>query len=117
MKRYIRSSSNNYDNRTEVKIGSRLFSVYYTTHDELIAKACIQQLRPYDDADYTWAKVEGPQVSFIRNGKVIDKMTIADYDEDDVAGSFEQYLQYTFESIAMELLDMNKDIKPRMIHN
>lgn len=119
MKRYIRAASaNDYESYMNIKIGTVNFGVHYTARHELIIKASISSLRPYDDADYTWAKVEGPRVTFIRDGKILDKMTIADYDPDyDIAKDFDEYLKNTFESIAMEMLHYDADIKPRMVHN
>lgn len=76
----------------------------------------IQKLSPYDDADYVWAKVDGNgQFKFIHKGKVIDKMQVHYYDEDDY-DSVDEYFNDVIESVAEELVSLNKSIEPRMIH-
>lgn len=122
MKRVIKASANaetyKYDgNPFPFQHGMRRFMARINADNNLIRNGSITQIRPYDDAEYTWAKIEGPVVKFIRDGKVLDKMTIHDYDEDDYESGFDEYIGDVLDTIAVELLDFDRDVKPIIIHN
>ena len=77
----------------------------------------IQRIAPYDDADYYWAKISGNgQVQFIHSGKVIDKMQMWSYEEDDYE-SVDDYFNDIINEAAKELDEFNKNIEPRMMDN
>lgn len=97
--------------------GNRRFTYRIVADNELIRSGQVTQIHPYDDAEYTWAKISGPVVSFIRDGKVIDKMTIYEYDEDNYENGFDEYVGDILDTIAVELINFDRDVEPRMIHN
>lgn len=97
--------------------GRQKFSVSYSdpaASGDMFAQ--ITQLHPYDDADYAWAKIEGPQVRFIRDGKTIDRMTLPAYEEEDWE-SIDEFIDDTIDSICVELMNLDKDTEPRMMYN
>lgn len=77
----------------------------------------ITKISPYDDADYAWAKVHrNGLIEFILNGKIVDKLQMHAYEEEDYE-DIQEYFNDTIESGAEELKNINKDIKPRMMYN
>ena len=121
MKRYIRSaikpsSHPDYESYMDFNIGSRGFGAHYTARNDLLIKGYVMSYHPYDDADYTWAKIEGPRVTFIRDRKVLDKMSIPDFDPD-YDTDFDSYLNTMFTDIGKEMLNFDKDVERRMVHN
>lgn len=117
MKRLIKASGSvRYDQTTIINHGPQRFHVKFTTHNDIIDAVQITEIHPYDDAEYAWARMIGPQVTFIRDGKILDKMTMAEYD-DEYYDTFDEYLDDTFDAIAVELRHFNKDVKPVMVHN
>ena len=122
MKRYIHASEelelNDYTGKPfEFQHGRKRFMARVTADNNLIRKAQITLIHPYDDAEYSWAKVEGPQATFIRDGKVLDRMTIWEYDEDDYENGFDEYVGEVLDTIATTLIDFDRDIEPIMVHN
>lgn len=113
------ASGNNYDHTVDFYHGRKHFFIKYSVDEDhnWITKAQITSIHPYDDADYAWAKIDGPQVQFIRDGKVLTKMTLPDYDEDLYETGFDGYLDDMFDSIVCELIDLDRDTKPIMVHN
>lgn len=79
----------------------------------------IDRIAPYDDAAYVWAKMGNDYVvKFCKSGKVIDKMTVAPYE--DFPEDWEdkrEWMQDTIERTLEELELYNKDIEPKIIHN
>ena len=115
MKRWVKGTTA-YDQSTVINHGPQRFHVKYTVDNDLIHAIQITEIHPYDDAEYAWARGIGPQITFIRDGKVLDRMTIADFDEE-YYETFDEYLADTFDAIAVELMNFNKDVKPVMVHN
>ena len=125
MKRYIKASSE-YNDYLTIKHGNRQFGVHINEDGpyEGSFAASISEIHPYDDAEYTWAKIGfNGQTIFYRNGKVVDKMQLAGYEPDDYeeqehgTSSVDQYINDCLDTVATELLQMNRDVKPIMVHN
>mgnify|MGYP003571355627 CR=1 FL=1 len=112
------ASANQYDNYFTVNHGPQKFGVHASGEsDPLFFECQVSEIHPYDDAEYTWAKMgSNKQVQFIRNGKVQDKMQMDEFDPDYYESEGEYY-DYVIDSICMELMGMNADVKPVMIHN
>ena len=122
MKRYIKSVSSPYENTYSFEHGpNKKFLAQWNDSDNIIRNGQVTAIHPYDDAEYAWAKIDGPKVTFIKDGKVLDHMTIADYDEDwwddGNGGGYDAYISDVFDTIAVELLNFNRDVKPIMVHN
>lgn len=79
----------------------------------------IVKVAPYDDADYVWARIRGNGlVEFIQNGKILDKMQLANYlDWEDDFESPEEFMDADIDSIIEVLVEYNDEIEPRIIHN
>lgn len=79
--------------------------------------ASLSKISPYDDAEYVWARIyENKKVDFIKNGKVVDKMQLSYYDEEDYE-SLDSYIDDCLDIVVLELADFNKKIKPVMVYN
>ena len=118
MKRMIRASVE-YPEYATFQHGRKRFSshINYDGPYEGSFAATISEIHPYDDAEYTWAKIAfNGSVKFIRDGKVVDKMQLPTYEEDDY-GRIEDYYDDMLDTVAVELIDMNRDVKPIMVHN
>ena len=126
MKRYIKASSQ-YPEYVNIQHGRQQFGVHINTEDgpyEGTFAATVSEIHPYDDAEYTWAKIGfNGQVIFYRDGKVVDKMQLASYEPDDYeeqehgTSAVDQYINDCLDTVATELLQMNRDVKPVMVHN
>lgn len=119
MKRVVASKSWNGHDATYHKYtrSGQDFSVYmYDENDPIAVRFSISEIHPYDDAEYTWARYDNLVVEFIKGGKVIDKMHMHDYDED-YYETVDEYVADLLDSTAVELIEMNKYVKPRIVHN
>ena len=122
MKKVVASVS--YDNYLTINHGPRKFGVHidevdYSRSFIPVPRFQISEIHPYDDAKYTWAKRSDNNsniVLFINDGKVIDKMHLWSYEPDDYE-NFDDYLNDILDDVAVELMSINSDVKPRMIHN
>ena len=118
MKRMVKANTQ-YTDYATIQHGRKRFSVHlnYDGPYEGSFAAQITEIHPYDDAEYTWAKIGyNGQVQFIRNGKVVDKMQLPTYESDDYE-SIEDYYNDMLDTIAVELINMNRDVEPIMVHN
>lgn len=121
MKRYVHSADI-IDEKSltgkpfEFQHGRKRFMGRIVEDNNIIRSGQITQIHPYDDADYAWAKIEGPVVKFIRDGKVIDKMTIFEYDDEYYEHDWE-YIDEVLDTIAVELINLDRNTKPVMVHN
>ena len=119
MKRYIKAdNASEYTSYITVNHGRQEFGVHINTDGPYPGsfKASMTEIHPYDDGDYAWAKIEfNGLTKFIRNGKVIDKMQLPCYEEDDYE-YIGEYLDEMLDSVAVELKNINKDVKSRMVH-
>lgn len=101
--------------------GGYKFGIHATPLDESNPnsyKAAISVIKPYDLAEYTWARIGSKgsmYVEFIRNGKVKDGMQMPYYDEEDYE-SIEEYIDDVIDQVCVELIDQNKDVEPRIDH-
>ena len=117
MKKYIKASS--YTSYFNINHGRQKFGVHFDPNGQYPGAfaAQITEIHPYDDAEYAWAKIEfNGQAKFIKEGKVIDKMQLPAYEEEDYE-SIEEYYNDMLDSVAVELSNMNKSVQPRMMHN
>lgn len=117
MKKYVRASQ--YNSYFTIQHGHKKFSVHINTDGPYPGSfaAQVSEIHPYDDANYAWAKVDfNGQVKFIQDGKIIDKMQLPTYEEDDYE-SITDYADDMLDSVAVELSNINKSVDPRMIYN
>lgn len=123
MKRVIKGST--YNKHVNIQHGRQKFSVHLDETGPYVGSfaAQITEIHPYDDADYTWAKIDfNGQVKFIQDGKVIDKMQLPSYNPEDYEeyhenASVDAYINDMLDTVAVELMDINRDVEPIMVHN
>ena len=119
MKRQI-SASSKYNDYMTINHGPQKFSVHisYDGPYEGSFAAQISEVHPYDDAEYAWARIGfNGSTDFIKDGKIIDKMQLPTYEDDDLYENVEEYYSDMLDSVAVELMNINKDVKPRMMYN
>ena len=126
MKRYIKSSDNFNSELTEYftfNHGRQEFSCHAINTDTLadadLFRATVSEIHPYNDAEYAWAqigKIQPLHVRYIREGKVIDVGMLPDYN-DEAYESEQEYYDAILDKVAIRLLELNKDVKPIMVHN
>lgn len=75
----------------------------------------VSEIHPYDDADYTWATFARGIVKYYRGSKLIDKSYYGDSDDFETETS--EWCQLVVDNIIDNLQDLNKNVKPNMIHN
>ena len=85
----------------------------YPTHDNRYQTF---KARPYDDADYAWAACNGRTVNYYRNNRKIASKPVIPYDPEDYE-EYREYIDELVDSVCMTLLEYNRDVEPRMIHN
>lgn len=119
------TASSEYDQYMVTRLNRKQFSVHYTEIDnspdadpvDMIQqfKFQVREIHPYDDAEYTWAKGGNGIIKYIRNGKEVDRthyMTADDWEMDNG-----EWCDYIIRVAMEDLTELNKDVKPRMIHN
>lgn len=118
MKRVIKATTaSHYESRFPVNHGSEKYFCYMHEDDSPFFECELHKVSPYDDADYAWAKMSrNGQVVFYKSGKVVDKMQMHSYDYDEY-DSYDEYVDDVLDSIVVELININKDVKPVMVHN
>lgn len=130
MKRLIRSSqkiskrpikasyAGGYTDYFTYNRGGTKFSIYSKYTDDPYNFQCsIEEIHPYDDADYYWIKKDGPaSASLIKNGKKVGCIDIDEYDEDyyETPG---EYIDDIIDYMCVELKNYNKTVKPKIIHD
>ena len=122
MKRVIAAASNFNSQLTEYSTyqrGRQKFAIHENLpSDPNSWKASISEIHPYDEAEYTWARIGARgamEAEFIRNGKVVDRMQLNYYDPDDYE-DLEPYFNDIIDSICLELRQYNKDVTPKIDH-
>lgn len=111
------SSTFKYDDHFFQNHGRQKFSVYVKDPDSVDFEAMISEIHPYDDADYVWAYIKyNKQVEFLKGNRIVDKMQMNYFDEEDYE-SLQEYQNEVIDSVMVELLDMNRNVKPIMVHN
>ena len=126
MKRYIRSQ---YDvgepTYNTMKVNGKRFGIHSTIVDnspdadswELFKsfKATVRMIAPYDDADYFWARIHDGKIEYFRNGKRYDTSFYMDAEDMDVDNN--EWIDEILYMCCEELVELNKDIQPRMVYN
>lgn len=108
--------SSSYDNMITVRREKHDFIVRYSGDRDYNLKCQIRRVTPYDDANYTWARYDHFKAKYIRDGKVIDTSHMACYDD----GEYEQFSEYCEDvvyTIIDNLIELDRNVEPRMIHN
>jgi len=125
MKRYVNCSQDqtldlNQDNHITFYHGRRMFAANIRmTYLYPMFVGNVYQPHPYDDAEYTMAFVGRRgvmNVEFVRGGKVISRMQFHSYEEEDYERP-EDYVTDVLDQIAVEILDLDKNVEPKMVHN
>lgn len=80
-------------------------------------RATVGVSNPYDDADYYWARIQDGRIEFIKDGKVNKAETEFYYDADDMDEENSDWCGVIIDIAVQKLDRLNKDIKPRIIHN
>ena len=85
-------------------------------------KASVSLIKPYDDAEYVWARIQNGSISYIRAGKVIKReyyFMFSDYgtDADPLYENANEWIDDIVNGACDKLIELNKNVKPRMIHN
>lgn len=118
MKRYIKSSTS-YPNKWKIDKGDgHRFIMYYSDPDRFgTFTGDVTEIHPYNDADYAWAHIDGLTVKFYNRSGYIDKMYLWSYEPDDYADDVAGYVYDVYDAVCDTLVDLNKDVKPVMVHN
>lgn len=124
MKRQI-SASSQYNDFFTIQHGPKKFAVHFSDNGpyEGAFAAQITEIHPYDDADYAWARIPfNGYAEFIQKGKVVDRMQLPGYEEEDYEdyegySGLDQYYNDMLDSVAVELMHINRNVKPIMVHN
>lgn len=104
-------TSNSTHNRYKVDIGK--------TDDNTVDGYCTFQMsiiKPYDDAEYAWAKYDGSTIKCFQDGKLVDYLEGVYY-ESDRYETFDEYCNYVIERAFRMLEDINKTVEPRMLYD
>lgn len=126
MKRYIRSQ---YDigeqTYSTMRVKGKRFGIHSTVVNnspdadsrELFKsfQASVSMIAPYDDADYFWAKIHDGKIEYFRNGKRYDTSFYMDAEDMDVENS--EWIDEILYMCCDELVELNKTIQPRIIHD
>lgn len=87
--------------------------------DNDISGYCTFQMaivKPYDDADYAWAKYDGSTIMCFQKGKLVDYLG-GFYYESDRYETFDEYCTQAMEEAFNMLEEINKTVEPRMMYN
>ena len=120
MKRLKKSQYVHYDRSSVYKRGDIpvRFMVKTKFEDDPDSFQCeVDEIHPYDDADYAWAKKDSPtSASIIQNGKCVQLIPLPEWDADYYEDPSE-YFDEIIDTIAVELRKYNEPIEPIMVHN
>ena len=110
--------------------GKNRFSIHYDDvtdieDPELSFKqfrASVSPIKPYDDADYAWARIQSGSVDYFREGKLIKKeyyFMFSDYgtDEAPLYENANEWITDVTDHTCDTLIELNQNVKPRIIHN
>lgn len=115
------TSSTQYTDYSTITVANQKFGVHSKHKDDPYNFQCsIQEIHPYDDAEYYWIKKDAPNsASVILNGKIQDYITLADWDDcyDEYEGESQEFIEDIIVSLCEELMIINENIEPRMMHN
>ena len=110
--------------------GKNRFSIHYDDvtdieDPELSFKqfrASVSPIKPYDDADYAWARIQSGSVDYFREGKLIKKeyyFMFSDYgtDEAPLYENANEWITDVTDHTCDTLIELNQNVNPRIIHN
>ena len=125
MKRYVNCAQDstlevNQNNHITFYHGRRMFAANIQMIQPYpLFVGNVYQPHPYDDAEYTMAFIGRHgvmNVEFVRDKKVISRIQFHVYEEEDHERP-EDYVNDILDQIAVEILDLDRDVKPRMMYN
>ncbi len=73
-------------------------------------------IKPYDDAEYAWAKYDGSTIKCFQNGKLVDYLS-GIYYESDRYETFDEYCNAVMEKTFHMLEDINKTVEPNILYD
>lgn len=115
------TSSTQYTDYSTITVANQQFGIHSKHGEDPYNFQCsIQEIHPYDDAEYYWIKKDAPNsASVILNGKIQDYITLADWDDcyDEYEGESQEFIEDIIVSLCEELMIINENIEPRMMHN
>lgn len=77
----------------------------------------VSEIHPYDDADYAWAKKDGPaSAKIIQNGKTVKTINLPEWDED-AFETEDEYYDLVVDIMVNAIRGINKSISSRVLHN
>ena len=110
--------------------GKNRFSIHYDDvtdieDPELSFKqfrASVSPIKPYDDGDYAWARIQNGSIDYFRKGKLIKKeyyFMFSDYgtDEDPFYENANDWISDITDRACDMLIDLNQNVEPRIIYN
>lgn len=93
------------------------YGVHIGNSDSADFFAQMTKIAPYDDADYVWAKIlPNKKVEFIKNGRVIDRAQLPEFEDDDYEDVTE-YIDMCLDTVLLELEEYNKSISSIMMYD
>lgn len=111
------TASSLYTDYTTLTHGTQRYHVHLADADTPDFIAQVSKIAAYDDADYVWAKILADKtVKFVRDTKVVGKMQLPEYNEDEYE-SIDEYVGDCLDIVALELAEYNKSISPRMMYD
>lgn len=120
------TNKNRYDEQTTLSRGGKRFSVKYNSVDTSpnadpmkmlrTFKAQVSEIHPYDEAEYVWARIgQRPGIiEYIQNGSIVDVsyyMTSEDWDVENI-----EWCDTVIDTAIENLIELNKNVQPRMSH-
>jgi len=112
------SSTNGYTDYHTYNRGGTKFSIHSKQLDDPYKFECaIEEIHPYDDADYYWVKKGSSlKADLIKNGRKVGDIFLDPYD-DELYETPEEYVDDMIDYMCVELKNLNKEIKPRMMYD
>ncbi len=109
----LTESYNSFNWHGQVKIGVHDNDPKWP--DEYVCQ--VDEIHPYDDAEYAWAKKVSPvSAKIIQNGKVIETISVPEWD-DEVFEDENEYYNEVIDVMVRAIRKINKDVEPIMVHN
>lgn len=119
-KKKVTSFTNSSKITRKYNINHHRFIAHISDIEDPYAMFDLQEVHAYDDAEYAWIKRISPTTAaVIRDGKRIDRIPLGDFDdeyEEEYADNMNQYWDDLFSGLCEELIYINRDVKPVMIH-
>lgn len=119
------STNNTYDERMTVSRGGKKFSVHYNHVDNSLSadahqmwkdfKATVSPIKPYDDAEYAWAKIQDGYIQVIKGNKVVAKYYFLDADDMDIENI--EWCDAIIEQAIDYISEINDTVEEKIIHN